>query len=64
MNNVIGYIWEWTTEVPQSNETNGQAQGGCANNASGNVASYRLGANSATLNTHWCIGFRPVLLEL
>ncbi len=55
---------KWTTEVPQyRNNENGMICGGSAPcPSSSNLASYRLGINSATVNTDYNVGFRLVLI--
>ncbi len=53
---------EWTTEVPQISNANGQLRGGdIIDSASWYLVSCRSGYSSATLLTHWHVGFRLVL---
>ncbi len=65
MNNVEGYIWEWTTEVPQyKNGDRGMFCGGSAvGSTSWDIASYRIGHYSATVDTHSDVDFRLASLH-
>jgi hypothetical protein len=66
---VVGNVWEWTTEVPQNGYdettktgTNRVVRGGSANDYGYfNVATYRHGNTSGTASSNWDIGFRAVL---
>ena len=59
---VAGNVWEWTTEVPQYSANNCVARGGSADNTgSDGLATYRIGVNSVTTLTNYCIGLRLVL---
>ncbi len=59
---VAGNVWEWTTEIPQSNEINAVCRsGGAAGPGNKHIATWRGGDNSATAYTSTNMGFRLVL---